>query len=244
MRHGERGWPWTGSKTPTDGARAFDPTRAARIVCIVALMALIAGGCGSGSTNSAAATQTLDLDASSLYPQSTVEDLVSYGDVLVAATVTEIVVEEEPQLEEGEGYLRFRQINAAVDEILWRGGPSVEVPESASWLHLPFVLSGGEEPREGRIGGAPWLSEGDEILAVLVRADGEWGPTNVEAVFLLDDGVPVWPEEGIGDVFFDDLRGLDVAGVVELFEQTTPDPVADRNRDLEPPARYQATRNE
>lgn len=232
----------TRSTRPTDGVWAFESVRAAPIICIVAFVTLMAGACGSGTPESAAATKTLEMDGSSLYPQSTVEDLVSYGDVLVAATVMEIVVDEEPRLKEGEGALQTRRIKVAIDETLWRSGPSVELPDTVSWVGLPFVLSGGKDPREGRIGGAPWLTEGDEILVALVRDDGEWGPTSIEGVFLLQDGVPVWPEDGIGATFFDDLRGLDVAGVVKLFEQTTPDPVADRNRDLEATERWQATR--
>lgn len=216
-------------------------TRATATATSVLAVLLVAGGCSTSSPPASEDTApVVFVSGDARLPYDTFRDWVSYADAVVVMTVEQVEVGDltEQEISEGSG-LKERRISATVDDTIWRHPAANQPPATLEFVGLPFVLRG-EALRESRMGLAPWMNEGERFVVPITETiDEGWIPLNVEAAVPLTTTDVLEPSEDIGGIT-SDLMGLSTAELADILNATASDPVAEKNRNLDPDARYRA----
>jgi hypothetical protein len=177
------------------------------------------------------------------YPVDTLTDLVSYADQVSLATVTrERPLPPGPEEESGGYYGRV--VTVQVDDTVWRGQASKEVPRTFEFV--TWGWSGSYDDPIAGCGGAR-LEVGRTYLLPLARDDDGWWAFGDTSTNLRLEGGIVDGHDFVGDEPSAVLRALDgmtVGEVAAVLAETTPDPVAAKYAELGAIERWQAVARE
>lgn len=137
----------------------------------IALAALFSGSCGSEPKQPLPARFVAQ--ASLVFPDSTLTDLVSYTDqVSVVTIVSEHELMQPEVLARGEGYVG-RKLKVRIDETLWTNDGRTAQSGEIEMLAFGWVLKG-EQRIPLVLANAPRLSVGGRYVLPLVEDEDKW----------------------------------------------------------------------
>jgi hypothetical protein len=194
------------------------------------------GSTASGPDGTAVRPRLRDASYDPIVPGESLEDLVTYGDAVVVATVTDEVPADPTDELGAMGWPNGQSI--AIDERVWQHPSAPTPPGSIDFTGGLLVVEPGGRPSQT----LRLASIGSQYLVALGRYDGgEWMP--VSPLLQVVDG-RVNPNVAGTYPFADTLAGLDVAEIEPILSDTAPHREAEAVRPADPAARFGATVNQ
>lgn len=212
---------------------------------LAALLVILSAGCG-------AAPERVVQSGSNIVPDSTVQDLVTYGDVAVLFTVvaeSEVAPTEE-EVKRGEGTVT-RQVTARQDGgIVWSRPTRDKLasPPASQWIISDggWIFHGDKRVRLEVAGRSP-LVVGQQYLAVRTFSSlgGDTEPEWFSLAYMpLKSGKIQFGQDYLqadSGSYAESIQGLSVPDVARLLRATEPDPKAVPFMQLDAAERYQKT---
>lgn len=187
--------------------------------------------------------EPLEIHQQIAVPDSSVEDWVTYGDMVVTVTVeseTELEADQRTQ-ERGKGYVG-RQITVNIDNVLWKSKRGVGQLREGSKLEMlawGWIYDNGELlPVRGE--GSVRMDVGSAYLMPLAKfARAGWSALSTRAVLPLDAQGEIL-EEASSLPVHTLLAEISEAEIRQLFEDAKPDARTEAHANLPPIARWHA----
>jgi hypothetical protein len=217
-------------------------------VALAAVTAILVQHSSSGDPSASPSVVVADADTS--IPTATMQDMATYADHLVAATVTaeDALPASDEEIKAGEGYIP-RVLTFRIDKVLWSRAGAAAAPSSFQ-NDLDGWQFEGENKTPIRFAGEPMIEVGKTYVLPItkftltadMKGDG-WGVFSADAITPYTDG-----QLGTGDTIIsaesniatrEGLVGDPSAALVSALASTAPDPDAKDFMTLPPEARYQ-----
>lgn len=208
------------------------------VVAVVAALLLTVVGCAVRPDAASTANNTVAVAGSQTFPASSESDWVSYPSELAVVTVT-----DERELpadgvlaDMGYGYLG-RAVAVRVDSVLWRDPRERAVPRKFEIVTWGWIVGQDGARREAKPSDSPRLEVGRRYAIPLTYADDRIGPLSDHSVAPLDGGDIIRLDPGQIDEVLEKYDQQAVSALRSAIQSATPDPRAERHRDLPPAQR-------